>query len=144
MPSQTLINNIVKIGVNVFVVKNNALLLGKRKGFGDELWGLPGGYFEYGESMIGAARRELREETGLEAGDFTFLHMVNDTQYNEHYVHISFLANDIKGEPEVREPEKCYEWKWFDLKNLPKELFSGHKKLIPLFLKKQIFLDSTS
>ncbi len=138
-------DNIVRIGVNVFVLRSNKLLLGKRKGVGEGSWGLPGGHFEYGESMIGAAKRELLEETSLRAKNLSFLHIVNDPRKDDrHYVHICFLANDVEGEPQVTEPEKCYEWKWFDLSELPKEIFIGHQRLIPAFLKKEIFLDSIS
>lgn len=135
-----------KIGVNVLVVKNNKLLLGKRKNtVGDGFWGLPGGHFEWMESLTIGAKRELEEETGLIADKLIFLHIINDPmpEKGTHYVHINFLAEDVHGEAKVMEPDKCYEWKWFDLNNLPsrEEIFLGHRKIIPAFLNKIIFID---
>ena len=46
---------------------NGELLLQRRKDNG--LWGLPGGAMEPGETFEEAARREVREETGLLVGE---------------------------------------------------------------------------
>ncbi|MDD5050707.1 MAG: NUDIX domain-containing protein [Candidatus Pacebacteria bacterium] len=132
------------VGVNVFVIKDGKLLLGQRKNTsGDGLWGLPGGHLETGENMIDCARRELKEETSLEAEKFTFTNLANDNgpTNNRHYVQVGMIAEGVKGEVKLTEPELCYEWKWFDLKNLPKELFFGHKNQIELFLKRLPFGD---
>lgn len=132
-----------KIGVNVFVFKNGKVLLGKRIGkTGYGTWCLPGGHFECGESLIGAAKRELEEETSILSDDLEFLHLVNDPMENVHYVHIDFLAKNWEGEPKVMEPEKFAEWNWFDLNNLPEEIFIGHQKLIPAFIQKITFQDN--
>lgn len=126
----------------MFVFKNRKVLLGKRIGkTGYGTWCLPGGHFEYGESLIDAAKRELEEETSILADDLEFLHLVNDPMKNVHYVHIDFLAKKWAGEPKVTEPEKFAEWEWFDLNNLPKEIFIGHQKLIPAFVEKMGFVD---
>ena len=131
-----------KIGVNVFIIKNGQLLLGKRIGkVGFGTWGLPGGHFELGESLMGAAKRELEEETGLVSKELEFLHIINDPHENHHYVHIDFFAKDWSGEPKVTEPDKFAEWKWFDFDKLPEEIFLGHKKSIPAFFEKTIFID---
>ena len=132
------------IGINVFVVKDGKLLLGKRKGTsGEGQWGLPGGHLEYGEKMPDAARRELKEETSLEAGEVSFINMVNDNGNDRrHYIQVGFLVKDFKGEVKLMESERCFEWKWFSLDTLPEEIFFGHKKQIELFLDKQSFGDS--
>lgn len=134
---------ITKVAVNVFVVRDNKLLLGKRKNVvGDGFWCIPGGHLEYGESIVAGAERELKEETGLTA-NLSFFSVVNDYLQEEdtHYIHFQFLAENIVGEPKLEEPDKCYEWKWFALNKLPKDIFVGHKKVIPTILDKTVFVD---
>lgn len=131
-----------KIGVNVFVIKENKLLLGQRKNTsGDGDWGLPGGHLEFGESLIFGANRELQEETGITAKNLIFLSMVNDPNPEYHYLHLCFLSNDFDGEPKVMEPDKCYSWQWFDLNSLPPNIFVGHKKSIKAFIDEVSFVD---
>lgn len=132
-----------KIGVNVFVFKDGKLLLGKRIGkTGYGTWCLPGGHFEWGETLVGAAARELEEETSIQSEDLQFLHLVNEPRQDTHYVHIDFLAKNWHGEPKVMEPDKFAEWNWFDLNDLPDPIFVGHQKLIPAFMQKITFQDN--
>lgn len=125
------------IGVNPIVVKNNKLLLGKRKNiFGDNTWGLPGGHLEYGENVIKCAERELREETNLICKNFMINSIISQIQDGErHYLQIVVEALEVKGEIKVMEPDKCLELKWFLLNKLPKNIFKYHKEQIKNFLK---------
>lgn len=54
--------------VSVLVVKEGQFLLGRRKAtsYQGGKWCLPCGYIEFAEDFLSAARREVREETGLE------------------------------------------------------------------------------
>jgi 8-oxo-dGTP diphosphatase len=130
-------------GINVFVVKDDQLLLGKRKNiYGAGTWGLPGGHLETGEAMKDAAARELLEETGLRAKSFDFSNIVNDRSSDQHYLQIGFVAQNTMGEITVKEPDRCEEWKWFKFAGLPKELFPPHIKQIENFLQKLNFTDA--
>lgn len=115
----------ILVGVGVMVLKDGKILLGKRKnahGAGD--YATPGGKLEYGESFEECARRETREECGLEIKNIRFLNVANVLRFApKHYVHVGLVAEWVSGEPVVVEPEKCEEWNWYDLDNLPENIF---------------------
>jgi 8-oxo-dGTP diphosphatase len=133
----------IKSATNIYVIKDNKLLLGKRKKIGNGFWGLPGGHLEYGETPLEGAKRELEEETGLKADNLVYKNTVNEILISEgtHYISINFIFNNPSDEPELIEPDKFYEWKWFDLKNLPENIFIGHKKIIDNFQSKEILIN---
>jgi 8-oxo-dGTP diphosphatase len=114
-----------RVGLGVLVLKDGMLLLGKRKGaHGAGEYASPGGHIEHLESAAECARREVREETGLEIGPPRFLRVLNITQYApRHYVDLAFAADWVSGEPEVREPDKVERWGWYPLDALPEPLF---------------------
>lgn len=131
------------IGVTILVVRDGKLLLGKRKNvFGDGTWGLPGGHMNNHESFRGAGARELEEETGLKASTLEFVGLSNTPEGKGHHIQVGFLAENVAGEPELREPEQCEEWQWFNLENLPENTFPNHKELIRVFKEKSYFADS--
>lgn len=132
------------VGVNVFVVRDGKLLLGERANTaGDGQWGLPGGHVEDGEFMEDTAKRELFEEANLHATQFRFCGLVNQPRRKYHYIQVGMQALDAKGEVTLKEPELCRRWDFFDLHDLPKELFFGHETLIELFNKGELFLDDS-
>ena len=115
-----------QIGVGVLVVRDGRVLLGQRRGsHGAGTWAPPGGHLEFGESVEACARREVREETGLELQDVRPAPYTNDVFAAEgkHYVTLFVLAEAASGEPEVREPHKCRGWRWFCWSEFPDPLF---------------------
>ncbi len=114
-----------RIGVGVIIERNGKILLGKRRGsHGDGTWCFPGGHLEFGESWEDCAKREVKEETGLELSSISFISATNDIMDDEkkHYITI-FMKGVATGDPLVCEPEKCGEWGWFEWQNLPQPIF---------------------
>lgn len=123
----------IGIGVAVCVIHNKKVLLGKRKGtHGDGTWNFPGGSLEHGESWEDAARREVREEAGIEIDNIRFWTATNDLflESNRHDVSIFMLASYASGDVQVMEPDKCEAWKWFGWNALPTPLFLSEQNLL--------------
>lgn len=114
-----------KVGIGTMVVKNGKVLLGKRKGsHGEGEYAFPGGHLEYMESFEECAKREVREECGIEIENVRFQFLANVTKYApKHYVHIGLIADWKSGESKVLEQEKSESWDWYDIEKLPNPLF---------------------
>ncbi len=122
-----------RVGVGILIIKDNKILLGKRKNaHGADTWAPPGGHLEFGESWQDCAKREVFEETGIEIVNVTLYAVTNDvfTQENKHYVTIFMITNTFLGEPKIMEPEKCESWSFFPIDQLPDNLFLSLKNLI--------------
>lgn len=132
----------IKVGCEVFLIKDNAVLLGKRKNcYGEGTWGLPGGHLEYGESILECAKRELKEELGIEGLKLSLISIIDNIDERGHYLHISFLLEQFLGEIRCMEPDFCYDWKFFDILNLPQEIFKPHKKIFKNYFRNTIYLE---
>ena len=113
--------NVVRVGIGCLVIdtKTRKFLLGKRKGsHGAGTFALPGGYLEVGENWVECAKRELKEETGLEnVQNWELTYITNNVMKNDNKHHITlFMRGEIEGdtEPRLMEPNKCEGWAWVD------------------------------
>lgn len=115
-----------KVGIGVMIIKDDKVLLGKRKGsHGEGEYAWPGGHMEYMESFEECAKREVLEETGVQIHNIRFLRLMNLKQYApKHYVDIGLVADWKSGDPKIMEPEKIEGWEWYDINELPQPLFS--------------------
>ena len=118
--------NIVRVGVGVFVVRDGKFLIGKRKGaHGAGTWSLIGGHMEMGESIEQTAIREVMEETGLEIKNIKVSGVTNDifTAEDKHYITIWVTSEWKKGKASITEPDKFLSLTWHTFKTLPDNLF---------------------
>ncbi|MDP2268479.1 MAG: NUDIX hydrolase, partial [Deltaproteobacteria bacterium] len=73
------------------------IILIKRKNF-PHGWALPGGFVDYGEALEEAARREAKEETGLEVELVRQLHTYSDPARDprHHTITTVFIARSAE------------------------------------------------
>jgi 8-oxo-dGTP diphosphatase len=82
-----------EVAVGAVVVRDGRLLLIRRgRGVGVGLWSLPGGRVEPGETLAAAVRRELAEETGLQARVGPLCGIAERISDQAHYVILDYWA----------------------------------------------------
>lgn len=117
----------------MIVRREGRVLLGRRRSsHGEGAWSFPGGHLEWMEGASECARREVEEETGLSIENIRGGPCTNDRFRAEglHYVTLFVVADSPSGTAELREPEKCDEWRWFAWDSLPRPLFLPIENLL--------------
>ena len=100
------------IGVCVILVnKEGQILLGKRKnGYGEGLYGIPGGRVEGEEKLVDCARREVKEEVGIDIDVNEYVGVVREFQKTYNFIHFGFVEKDVDDKVYNPEPDKCEGW----------------------------------
>lgn len=117
------------IGVHLYLERpDGTVLLGLRhadSAFAPSTWHALAGHCEQ-ENAISCLIREAREEAGLhiERQDVELVHVVHhiDKAGDRPRMGLFFRAHVWSGEPELREPDKCTQWKFWDPSALPDAL----------------------
>ncbi len=138
-----------KVGVGVMILCDNKVLLGKRHGDpakatsllqGAGTWTMPGGKLDFGETFEICAKRETEEETGLKLNKVEVICVNQDMVETAHFITIGLLVTDPVSEPQVMEPEKIIEWRWFDLDNLPAPMYFPSAKVLENYKQRKFFI----
>lgn len=115
------------LGVAVMIWRDDQVLLiqrGKQPNYGQ--WNIPGGLVELGEALVDAARREVREECGVEITPPAIVTTVDVLDYDAagriryHYILIEMNARWVAGEPVAGDDALALGWFRLDeLDSLP-------------------------
>ena len=106
----------IHIGVGIVVVRGDEVLLIKR---GQEprkgIWSIPGGHLELGETAQSGARRELKEETGLDVAEIYLCDVVDSIKTEDgtpksQYVLIDYWARYAGGDPVAGGDAEACRW----------------------------------
>lgn len=126
-----------KIGVCVLVFnKEKEILLGERlNSYKAGHFGIPGGRLELNESLLGCAKREIMEETGLVIDALEYVGVVRELQEDSNFIHFAFVAKDVEEQPQNKEPHKCKGWDWYPFDKLPHDIMPGHLAALTMFEK---------
>lgn len=118
------------MSVDALVVKGGNVLLILRgeepfKGY----WAIPGGHLDFDETLEGAALRELKEETNLDASKVKLLGLYsNPKRHPKQTPAATFIILDPKGEEKPGDDAK--ECSYFPLDKLPENLAFDHREII--------------
>ncbi|MCL2351971.1 MAG: NUDIX hydrolase [Firmicutes bacterium] len=132
-------DRLIFVGASVFVYRDGKVLLQKRKD--NRCWAKHGGAVEIGEEVEDAARRELREETGLVAGNLELLGIFSGedmlyTYPNGDEVYIVdavYICSEFSGEL-LPETDETSELRWFDIYGIPDEISPPDRNALKKFL----------
>lgn len=100
---------------------SSVLLIKRMRDPFEGCWAIPGGFVEEGETLADAARRELKEETGLDVEELEQLYTAGDPGRDPRGWTVSVVyllrVNSKRIKPKAGDDAK--EVKWFPLDDLP-------------------------
>lgn len=111
----------IGVGVGALIINHQGKFLITLRGLKAKnesgKWEIPGGGVEFGETMVNAIVREMKEEHGIEIKVKALLHVADHIIPDEkqHWISPTFICEIAKGEPVIKEPLKCAEIRWVSL-----------------------------
>lgn len=136
---------LILVSAGVLLLNRQGDLLLQRRA-DDALWGIPGGSLEIGESTEEAARREVREETGLVVGEMTLFGVFSGREMLHTYpngdeaaiVAVVYQAH-VNGSDVPVNGSESLELRFFSPDELPlAELSTPNRPIIRRFLQVQV------
>jgi ADP-ribose pyrophosphatase YjhB (NUDIX family) len=107
----------VTVGALIFNDHEEVLMIRTHKW--SDLWGIPGGKVRYGETLVDALRREVKEETNLHISGIDFV-MVQECIYSpefyrrEHFLLVNYTCHSAGHDP-VKLNAEAKEFRWVTL-----------------------------
>lgn len=113
----------MNVGATIAIIEDGKVLLTKRSDF--EVWCLPGGHVDEGESVATAAMREAREEVGVEV-ELTRYVGVYSRLGGDETIHLHLFVAEIVGGEITPQPDEVLDIQFFAPDALPREMFWWH------------------
>lgn len=126
----------ITIGVRVVLEQDGAYLLVKPSY--QDLWTLPGGGVEPGETLEQSARREIAEEVGYRSGDFELLGVFTNFTENKNDHIVVFASREIEVLPDHQSDVEIEAARFFRLAELPANTADGARRRLEEFQRGQV------
>ena len=130
---------IIMVGATVLILNTERQLLMMRRTDND-CWGVPGGAMEPGEHIEDTARRETREETGLEVGSLQLFNVFSGPELYYRYpngaevynVSVVYITDDAQNKLALN-PAEHSEAGYFALDQLPEPISPPIRPILEAF-----------
>lgn len=130
------------VSLMLFKEDGQDILLQKRKntGYMDGMYdSCCSGHVEENESLKDALIREAKEEIAItiKKEDIELISVLDAS--NENYLNFFFKVKYYEGIPQIMEPGKCDELKWFNINEIPKNTIIKVRDVLELVLNNKIY-----
>lgn len=132
---------VVQTGASIIVEDSQGRILMQQRR-DDGTWSYPGGRIEIDETVEDGARREVREECGLEVGDLRLLGVFSGKELNHVYpngnevcgVDIVFVSSDYSGQLQSGDGEAA-RMGFYPIDSLPQPISPMNAKQLRAYLQ---------
>lgn len=102
-------------------------------------WTLPAGKVKYGETLLEAARRKVKEEVNLDINNIKIISVADDINEYAAFLTIGLLSENYDGIIDLGNTKEHIDYKFYDLDNLPLNLCDPSKKIINNYKNNKIY-----
>ena len=102
--------NRLEFGVKALILRDDKFLVMHNNGIKADLWELPGGRMEFGETAEETLKREIMEETGLIVSPIKLLDTWNLIKVDHQITGIIYLCSIEEGEVTLSEEHDSFKW----------------------------------